>query len=174
MTCDHVFVSDTQFEKVTCMKILGCIISQDLKWNHFVDFLSKKASQRVYLILCLKRAGCTSDLLFRAYCAYIRPILLYAFPAASHVALYLKQKLERIEKRVLRLIDGHNEVSLFSVADKMCANILAKVLCEPQHPLRIFFDVNLTQSHVLRKRCDLRRPKTQTRRFKDSFIRFYP
>ena len=146
------FLSETQLENFTCIKILGCIISQDLKWNPFVDFLSKKASQRVHLIICLKWAGCPSNLLFRAYCAYIRPLLLYAYPAAWNMTLYLKQKLERIEKRVLRLISDHDAVSLFSVADKICAKLLEKVLAEPLHPLRRFFDVKPTQSCVLRKK----------------------
>lgn len=176
LICNPVFLSETQVENVARLKILGCIISQDLKWNHFVDFLSKKASQRVYLILCLKRAGCPSHLLFRAYCAYIRPLLLYAYPAACNMTLYLKQKLERVEKRVMRLIEDDNGVSLFSVADKICVKLLDKVLCEPKHPLRTFFDVNPTHGHsrILRKSCCLRRPMTRTRRFKDSFIKFCP
>ena len=89
---------------VSHVKILGCYFSDDLKWNAFVDSIVKRASKRIYLLLCLKRSNCSPDLLFRAYCVYIRPILLYAFPAVCNLSDYLKRKLGRVEKRVLRII----------------------------------------------------------------------
>ena len=64
-----------------------------------------RASRRIYLILCLKRSDCPANLLFRACCVYIRPILLYAFTAVCNMPEYLKKKLYRAERRVLRVIN---------------------------------------------------------------------
>ena len=92
-----------------------------MKWNAFVDFIVKKASRRMYLITSLKRSDCPDELLFRAYCAFIRPILLYAYPAVCNMSSYLSRKLVRVENRVLRIIDSETKFPcLLSVADKMC------------------------------------------------------
>ena len=71
VNCCPVSLSGNVLSPVPHVKILGCYFSADLKWNFFVDHLIKRASRRVYLILCLKKSGCPANLLFRAYCAYI-------------------------------------------------------------------------------------------------------
>ena len=158
---------------VSHIKILGCIFSNDMKWNTFVDSLIKRASQRVYLILNLKRADCPPELLFRAYCTYIRSILLYTFPAFCNMPSYLKEKMLRVEKRIFRIIDNEDlcRTTLFSAGNQMCVNLFEKVCQEPLHPLRSFFD---TRTRYLRADCALRKPKSKTKRFSDSFIRFCP
>ena len=60
LSCPPVHIQHYRVANVSSIKnfkILGCIFSQDLRWNIFVDSLLKKASKRVYLILCLKRLG---------------------------------------------------------------------------------------------------------------------
>ena len=141
IVCNPVFLSSSELRTVSHVKILGCLFSFDMKWNSFVETLIKRASQRVYLILCLKRANCPPDLLFRAYSTYIRPILLYAFPAVCNMPSYLKKRMFRVERRILRIIDCQDfrEVTLFSAGDLMCENLFDKVCQEPMHPLRSFF-----------------------------------
>ena len=38
-------------------KILGLVVSDDLKWNAHIDAVLKKASKRLYFLVQLKRAG---------------------------------------------------------------------------------------------------------------------
>ena len=174
ISCASISLFGSEIKSVSSINILGCVLSDDLKWNAYVESIVKRASRRIFLILSLKRADCSSELLLKAYNAYIRPILLYAFPAVCNMSTYLKRKIERVEKRVLRVIGGNKEVTLFSVANKMCDNLFKNVLEEPNHPLREFFNENPATSRTLRKNCVLRRPLTKTARYKDSFIKFCP
>ena len=160
LSCKPIFLTNSTVVRATSCKILGCILSQDLKWNGFVDFLVKKASRRLYLIISLKRSDRPDDLLFRAYCAFIRPILLYAYPAVCNMPSYLSRKLLRVEKRVLRIINSEIEFPcLFSVADKMCYKLIDEVLRSTKHPLRSFF-LRRQDVPFLRNVRQLRNPKT--------------
>ena len=69
LVCNTVFLSNCPLMSVSQVKVLGCVFSEDLKWNRFIESIVKRASQRIYLILCLKRSDCPPDLLFRAYYA---------------------------------------------------------------------------------------------------------
>ena len=168
-----VFLSGCLLEEVSQVKVLGCILSNDLKWNAFVNHIVKNASRRIYLILSLKRAGCPSKLLFTAYCAYVRSLLLSAYPVICNMPLYLKRKLIGVERRILRIIDDEdfNKIDLFSAGDQICKNLFSKVVCEPEHPLRFFYE---TKSVILRNGCLLRKPKSKTQRFLNSFIKYCP
>ena len=86
---------------------------------------------------------------------------------------YLKKKLCRVERRVLRIISDSDfqEVTLFSAADRICENLFERVLLEYDHPLRSFF---LPRVRISRNSCILKRPKTNTQRFLKSFIRYCP
>ncbi|MEL7309610.1 MAG: reverse transcriptase domain-containing protein, partial [Pseudomonadota bacterium] len=165
VNCRPVSLSGSSLDIVPYIKILGCYFSEDLKWNVFIDQTVKRASKRIYLILCLKRSNCPAYLLFRAYCVYIRPILLYAFPVVCNMSDYLRKKLCRVERRVLRIINDDNfrEVTLFSAADRLCENLFKRVLLEPNHPLRSFF---IPRSRISRNSCILKMPKTNTQRGK--------
>jgi len=173
VNCLPVYLSGNVLDPVSHLKILGCFFSEDLKWNVFVDQMVKRSSSRIYLILCLKRSNCPANLLFRAYCVYIRPILLYAFPVVCNMSEYLKKKLCRVERRVLRIINSEDfqEVTLFSAADRICENLFDRVQFESNHPLRSFF---LPRARNSRNSCTLKRPKTNTQRFLKSFISYCP
>ena len=41
-------------ERVTTYELLGIIISNDLKWNEHIDYISKKASKRLFLTIILQ------------------------------------------------------------------------------------------------------------------------
>ena len=172
MSGKSVFLMNSPLVSVSTCKILGCIFSSDLKWNAFVDFLVKKASKRLYLIISLKRSDCPDDLLFRAYCAFIRPVLLYAFPAVCNMPTYLSRKLLKIENRVLRIIKSEiNFPCLFSVADKMCLKLINQILLFNEHPLRSFF-VNRHNVPCLRNVRSILKPKAKTKRFSSSLVRY--
>ena len=75
-------------------------------WNIHINEILKKASQRLYFLVQLKRAKDTRTDLGPFYSSCIRSIMDYAIPA-FHFSLpkYLIQKLERdIQKRVMFII----------------------------------------------------------------------
>ena len=63
---------------VSHAKLLGLIISEDLKWVLHVDFICKKAAKRLYALRLLKRSSIPSSKLVRVFNTCIRPILEYA------------------------------------------------------------------------------------------------
>ena len=51
-----------QIERVSSYKLLGVFISEELKWNHHIDYLVTKASKRLCLTTSEKSVN-TCDLL---------------------------------------------------------------------------------------------------------------
>jgi Reverse transcriptase (RNA-dependent DNA polymerase)/Endonuclease-reverse transcriptase/PHD-finger len=85
------------------VKLLGVIISSDLKWNKHTDFIRSKAVRQVYFIarnltnarVKVKRA---------VYLALVRPQLTYACPAWNPTSAINKLKLERVQSRATKVI----------------------------------------------------------------------
>ena len=59
-------------ECVTTYKLLGIIISNDLKWNEHIDCISKKASKRLYSRRILKKVGVNREGILKVYLTTIR------------------------------------------------------------------------------------------------------
>jgi len=173
LSCRPISITDDFFmTDANHLKILGCYFSHDMKWDKHVEMCIKNASRKVYLILSLKRAGCSSKMLFYVYSTCIRPILLYCFPTMCNMPQFLRRKLLSVEKRIYRIIACDEELpSLFCVADAMCERIFKQVESNlhVQHPLRDFFDNRLYKK---RNKCPLRRPRTKTKRFCNTFIKY--
>ncbi len=66
--------------------------------------ITSKASKRLYIIRVLKRSGMPSEDLISIYIALVRSILEYCCPVwHSNLTAYLKDQVERIKKRALRI-----------------------------------------------------------------------
>ena len=79
-------------------------ISNDLTWKHHVKNICKKASQRLFLLCLLKRAGVTPKDLIQVFKTLIRPLVEYACEL-WHCGLTMEQsgQIESIQKRALRI-----------------------------------------------------------------------
>ena len=86
------------------LKILGIIISNDLKWNEHIDYVSKKASKRLYSLWILKKVGVKRGGILKVYLTTIRPILEYGVQVWQDIPEFLSNKLESIQKRALYII----------------------------------------------------------------------
>ena len=173
-------VNDTYLEKVSVHKVLGITLCDNLKWGQNTKEIVDKACKRLYLLRVLKRAG-VPDHLITIYCALVRSVLEYACQVwSSSVQSHLKQKLEHVQKRALRIIVPGSDYemalcrgSIPSLSDRrlrLCNKTFEKA-CELS--LRLFSNVpwhntvhwcNLRSSHrILLPRC-------RTERFKTSFL----
>ena len=93
-----IVIDGTEVDLVSQAKLLGVVISSDLKWNQHVDAICKKASKRLYALRLLKRSALPEDVLITVYRTIIRPILEYACEAWHYsLPLYLSELLERIQ-----------------------------------------------------------------------------
>jgi hypothetical protein len=59
-------------------KLLGVMISKDLKWIEHADYICKKASKRLYALRLLKRVSIPAGKLVRVYTTCVRPILEFS------------------------------------------------------------------------------------------------
>ena len=91
-----VLVNNT-VECVTTYKLLGIIISNDLKWNEHIDYISKKASKRLYSLRILKKVGVNREGILKVYFTTIRPILEYGVQVWQDIPEFLSNKLESIK-----------------------------------------------------------------------------
>ena len=164
LSCQPVYVQHNRLENVRSLKILGCFFSQDLKWN--VDSLIKKASKRICLIISLKCAGSPSKVMLICYRVFIHSLLLYACSVWCNFPYYLRKRLGIV-------------VESFSYFELWCwftvavhgrgSNVLEavwKICLQSDHPLRFFNDRQLRTNTVLS------RPRTKTKRFCNSFIKY--
>ena len=76
-------VAYKEVERVGTYKLLGAIISDDLKWNAHVKYVTAKAAKRLYALRLLKRAGVMPKDILKVYLCNVRSVLEYA--AQVHV-----------------------------------------------------------------------------------------
>ena len=101
----NITIDNSSIERVSSYKLLGLIISSNLKWNAHIEFLTKKASKRIYSVRLLKRASVAEQDLVTFYITCIRSVLEYACPAWFYsTPSYLLEQLESIQRRTMRVI----------------------------------------------------------------------
>jgi hypothetical protein len=161
----------TVVEQVPSMKLLGLWITNDLKWNEQVLSSIKRSNKGIFLLRQLKHGGIANNVLWMIYNALIRSHLTYASPATTNMPKTLFQKLEKVEKRVSKIIGGTPPLSLNEFKHQICMNVLVDAKCATSHPLRQLFILN-TSSHASKHYQHFRAPYARTNRFRDSFISY--
>ena len=101
---NSIVLGNNTIETVNTYKLLGVHISSDLKWNCHVEYITKKANKRIYSIRILKHSGAPQIQLVKVYVSLISLILEYAVPAWQNIPDHLQDKIERVQKRALRII----------------------------------------------------------------------
>ena len=104
-TCLFYTVNHNYTNIYKAVNFVPFILSSDLKWNnHIVDCI-KKANNRLYFIVLLKRARVPLNDIVNFYCTTIRPVLEHCAPV-FHYALpaYLNEDIDRIHKRAISII----------------------------------------------------------------------
>lgn len=95
-------IGDRELMKVTEQVDLGVCVSHDLKWEHHINAIVKRANVTIYLIRrCFK--DMSPELFLRTYKAYVRPILEHAMVVWCP---YFKKDidlLERVQRRATKI-----------------------------------------------------------------------
>ena len=176
-----ITISGQAIERVPSTKLLGVILSEDLKWTAHVDNLISRVNKRIFVVWHLKRSGVSATDLVDIYTSTIRPVLEYACPV-WHTGLpdFLHRNLENIQKRVLRIIFGYF-TPYPELLDKSCLPTLRdrrEVLCknfytdmkDPSHKLHHLLPETRELTYGLRRTRLRPLLKTKTERFKNSFL----
>ena len=176
-------IEGVQLEVVNKMKLLGVIITDDLKWDVNTDFITKKAFSRLWLLRRLKQLGASKEALLDVYAKNVRSVLEYA-SVVWHSGLTKKNtaQIERVQKAVFAIILGEQYTSYQSA----CALLQMKMLSErrvvlaqkfafkaSQHPIhRDWFVPNVRQTNTRQKQPKFKPAQARTNRFLKSAIPF--
>lgn len=172
LACSPIFEpSGEPIPIVKSVKILGVTFSEDMRWNLHVDCVIRKACRRIYVIRNLKRSGIDSCTLFQVYRSLIRSVITYSYPCFCNAAQFLHDDMNKVEKRVFKLIFGSSfyHDTLEQACLKLCTNLFNEIVNCDFHPLRPLFNY---RNPTPRNPSILRPPTAKTCRFSRSFIKF--
>ena len=100
-----LLIDGHSIETVRSHKVLGLTIQNNLKWDEHIYEIVSKASKRLHILRVLRRSGIPPADLLTVYIALIRSILEYSCEVwHSSISCYLSDKIEKIQKRALRII----------------------------------------------------------------------
>lgn len=106
-------VNDQLLEAVPTNKLLGVMLTSDLKWNKHDEYICSKARKRFYALRMLKRSSVPLSDLHSVYRCFIWPVLEYACPVwHTSLSLPLKDDVGDIQQRTIRRIYPYLSYSL--------------------------------------------------------------
>jgi hypothetical protein len=125
-----------ELEVVEEIKLLGVMITSDLKWNAHCDFICQKAFARLWMLRRLKPLGASVDVLLEIYVTQIRNILEFAVAAwnSGLTKIHISQ-LERVQKCAFAIILEKNYLSY----DNALNTLEMRTLSERRHDLCLKF-----------------------------------
>jgi hypothetical protein len=159
---------------VVTTRLLGLILSNNLKWKDHVFSTKSKVCKLIFAIVLLKRAEVCAMTLWNIYYALLRSVMVFAYPAVCNMSASLFSELAAVERKVARIIGEPPPVDLKSFCEKLCLNFASRIKSEPLHPLRQLFELKPVHSSLTLRRanCVLRAPRCKTSRRQNSFLRF--
>jgi len=131
-----ISINNTAIDCVDCFKLLGLTISSNLKWNSQVERSISSASKLFYSLVCLKRTKLSPSILYRIYCALVRPLLTYSCIVTINMPLQLKNKLLKTERRFCFLMDFNPSINVIEFTHSVAEKFVKSVKRYPHHPLR--------------------------------------
>ena len=79
-----ITIRGQEVDVVSEAKLLGVVLSDDLKWNRHIDYICKKAAKRLYGLRLLKRSALPSHILISTYCTVYILFRTIAFRKKKH------------------------------------------------------------------------------------------
>ena len=99
-----IAVNNVRLDLVEQTKLLGVVITSDLKWEANTQYIVTKCNSKVWTIRRIKKLGASMDDLLDIYCKQIRSLLEYAAPVwNSALTGEDVTALERVQKIVLHI-----------------------------------------------------------------------
>ena len=179
---DPLVIAEGCIPQVSSAKILGLNFSSDLSWSSHIKHIVSKASKRLFFLRVLKRNGVEQSSLIKVYTTCIRTVLEYACQVWNFSAPeYLKEEIERVQKRALRVICPHLsyraallETGILSLTQRrkiLCKSYFGKLL-HPEHKLNELIPKKreFIRSYNLRNDNHLGLISCNTTRFYNTFI----
>ena len=165
---------------MTTAKLLGVTLSSDLTWDAHIEDVHCKASQRLYFLRLLQRAGVDNTSIVRIYTSLIRSLLEYACQVwHTSLTATLSKKLEGIQKRALRIVFpdlSYSEAltqahltTLHDRRDKLCRRFFHSIM-SPTHKLHSLLPNQRVIHYSLRRQSIYPRIVTKHERYRKTLI----
>ena len=174
------FSDGTKIECITHTKLVGVVVSEDLRWYKNTEYICQKARKKLWILRRLAALGFNKNTLYDVYTKEVRSILELAVPV-WHSGLTLKQSqdIERIQKIAFRIILGSDYLS-YQLA---CLQMSAQTLQSRRLKLCLKFSMkNLKSENCLFEKIDrnvktrkqdlVKEFKTNTTRYQNSSLPF--
>ena len=167
---------------VSKTRLLGFILSFDLKWHQHVDFMCQKAMKKTFLLRKLKILELESNLLLDFYLKEIRSILEYGVPVwHSGLTIKMSEKIERVQKICVSIIlcSPGKHISytvgctllgiepLYMRRTELCVRFIQKTSLEPKHS-DMFFETDYTHNTRQKNRQKYKEFSYRSKRFYNS------
>ena len=114
-------------EVVDKMKLLGVIITSDLKWKENTEFITKKAYSRLWLIKRLKQMGASTRALLDTYIKHVRSVVEFAAvvwnSSLTHECI---NAIERVQKSAFAVMLGSRYQSYHEACQILAMEKLSK------------------------------------------------
>ena len=106
------FSDGTNLDVVSEIKLVGVILSNDLKWQKHIDFITKKGMKKIWVLRRLKKMRMTKSFMIDVFIKEVRSVLEGAVQIWNG-ALTQKQiaAIERVQKTALHIILDKNYVN---------------------------------------------------------------
>ena len=139
------FSDGTQIECVPSVRLVGVILSQNLRWNENTKYICEKARRKLWILRRMQGLDLNEWQLFDVYTKEIRSILEMAVPVwHSSLTKMQSKEIEKVQKIALKLILKHNYVSY----DLACKKFNTTTLEERRtHLCYRFASKNLKSDH---------------------------
>ena len=173
-------VNNQPLEAVPTAKLLGVILTFDLKWSKHVEYICSEASKRLYALRMLKRNGVPPSDLPSVYSYFIRPVLVYACPVwHASLSSSLRDDVEGIQRRAIRIIYPHlsysqglqelNLPTLFDRRQSLCRSFYKSNLASTSK-IEDLIPKPVSHKYNFRRARSLPLFKGRTKRFCNSFV----
>ena len=164
---------------VSELKLVGVIVSDDLRWKKNTDYICQKATQKLWTLRRLKNFNLDIFKIFDVYSKEIRSLLELAVPVwHSGLTKQESEKIEKIQKTAFKIILGNNYLNydvactLFEVEPldfrriELCLNFAKKDMKKDNS----IFIKNLDIGKTRRKPDIVKNIKCRTKRFEKSSL----
>ena len=181
LSLEPIEIDDSIPEEVTVFKLLGLLVNNKITWDDHIEYICGKASQRIYFLILLKRAGKPPKDIIDTYISIVRSVLEYVC-VVWHPGLTIEQsnKIEHIQKRSLsiahsdleyeKVLEKYNMTTLKDRREQMCKKLFESMKNEDH---KLHYLLPPVRDHVTaRQHRKYEPPKLRTYRLKKSPVNY--
>ncbi|CAB4002267.1 RNA-directed DNA polymerase from mobile element jockey [Paramuricea clavata] len=145
-------IGNELIERVNAFKLLGVSFQNNLKWNAHVEEITRKANKRLYHLRECRKSQLPPEVGIITYQSKIRPILEYASPVWAGLPNYLRDEIERVQSRSLRILGLEKDYlpPLNERREEATSREVDRFMNDPHHPCRSVLPKLINNQYNLR------------------------